>query len=237
MVPTVRPSAMCRAVPGHHGYHVTRGGVLFTTRRVRPGSKIKQSTDRGGYKKVTLHNGPSQINKYVHVILLDAWVGPCPDGMQCRHLDGNPANNQIANLVWGTPRENEADKRAHGTTARGRRNGYAKLDEARVREIICLCNMGARNSDVASVFNIDPATVSLIMTGKTWTHIDCPRNRPVCHRRGNECYGSRLTPDDVREIRQLHDNGVSRPSLARQFSVSWQSIDAVVKGRSWKHIK
>src|SRR5215471_18343405 len=47
--------------------------------------------------------------------------------MECRHLDSNPLNNKLENLVWGTPAENLADRRALG---RG-----IVLDERRVRYI------------------------------------------------------------------------------------------------------
>jgi hypothetical protein len=54
--------------------------------------------------------------------------------MQCRHLDGNRSNNRLDNLAWGTPLENGADKARHGT-AKGERNGRAKLTAAKVRRI------------------------------------------------------------------------------------------------------
>jgi hypothetical protein len=52
----------------------------------------------------------------VHRLVLEAFVGPCPIGMQCRHFpDPNPANCNLKNLQWGTPMENTEDKRVHGT--------------------------------------------------------------------------------------------------------------------------
>jgi hypothetical protein len=35
--------------------------------------------------------------------------------MVCRHLDGNPINNRLENLRWGTHKENKADAIKHGT--------------------------------------------------------------------------------------------------------------------------
>src|SRR5262249_28995701 len=62
-----------------------------------------------------------------HRLKLEAFRGPCPSEMECRHLDSNPLNNKLENLVWGMPAENLADRRAMG---RG-----IVLDERRVRYI------------------------------------------------------------------------------------------------------
>lgn len=59
----------------------------------------------------------------VHRLILEAFVGPCPDGMEARHKDGNPGNNRLDNLAWGTKEENTEDNRKSGAykkTARAR---------------------------------------------------------------------------------------------------------------------
>jgi hypothetical protein len=49
----------------------------------------------------------------VHVLVLNAFVGPCPLGMETRHLNGKPYDNRLSNLCWGTPVENAADAIRH----------------------------------------------------------------------------------------------------------------------------
>ena len=72
---------------------------------------------------------------YVHRAILEAFVGPCPVGQEGRHLDGNPTNNRLDNLAWGTRLENVADTRRHGRLPTGERSGTAKLTESAVLEI------------------------------------------------------------------------------------------------------
>jgi len=50
-------------------------------------------------------------------MVLEAFVGPCPEGMECCHRDGNPANNHVGNLYWGTRSENLYDAVRHGAHA------------------------------------------------------------------------------------------------------------------------
>lgn len=65
----------------------------------------------GGYVAATLR-GKSCL---VHRLVLEAFQGPCPVGMEGCHKDGNSANNRLDNLRWDTPTNNHADKVAHGT--------------------------------------------------------------------------------------------------------------------------
>ena len=62
---------------------------------------------------VSLRIGDRTGGYSVHRLVLEAFVGPMPEAMETRHLDGNPANNCLDNLRYGTRAENEADKRLH----------------------------------------------------------------------------------------------------------------------------
>lgn len=50
---------------------------------------------------------------YVHHAVLLAFVGPRPEGLLTRHLDGNCLNNRLDNLRYGTKSENSADFYRH----------------------------------------------------------------------------------------------------------------------------
>lgn len=68
-----------------------------------------------GHLKVGLCKGGKVYHRYVHRLVLEAFVSVRPDNAECRHLDGDPANNVVENLAWGTKSENERDKLIHGT--------------------------------------------------------------------------------------------------------------------------
>lgn len=50
---------------------------------------------------------------HVHKLVLEAFVCPRPAGMVCCHINGNPSDNRLENLRWGTLHDNAADKRRH----------------------------------------------------------------------------------------------------------------------------
>ena len=86
-----------------------RGGRLLTPDK-RPDGHLKVSlSDCGRRRKV-----------YVHQLVMLAFVGPYPPGMEIRHLNGDPEDNRLENLAYGTKAENAADRIAHGRDAHAR---------------------------------------------------------------------------------------------------------------------
>lgn len=120
----------------------------------------------------------------VHKLVLLAFVGPCPPGQQCRHLDGNPWNNNLSNLCWGTPQENGQDKISHGTSKRpirirlkiskslqGEKHFNAHLTATDVMNIRTERAMGIPIRELAARFNVSIATISMIAHKRRWSHI------------------------------------------------------------------
>lgn len=62
-------------------------------------------------------NGESKLF-YVHRLVLDAFVSKRPQNSECRHLDGNGANNRVDNLIWGSAKENSQDRIDHGASTK-----------------------------------------------------------------------------------------------------------------------
>lgn len=76
---------------------------------------IKLQLDKDGYLCIMLcRNGYAQLRK-VHLIVLEAFKGACPPGLQARHLDGIKIHCAPENLEWGTGSENTKDQIRHGT--------------------------------------------------------------------------------------------------------------------------
>ena len=107
---------------GYEGlYAVSDEGELRT--RDRRGEWIPRAlfADKNGYRRVTLSRGGVKRTCLVHHLVLEAFVGPRPNGMECRHLNGQPGDNRLENLAWGTSSENGLDTVAHGNHWASRR--------------------------------------------------------------------------------------------------------------------
>lgn len=73
------------------------------TTRLAPGHLLKPGTKSSGHVSVAIGKGNSRD---VHRLVLEAFVGPCPDGCEVLHLNHNPADNRLENLRYGTRGEN-----------------------------------------------------------------------------------------------------------------------------------
>lgn len=63
-----------------------------------------------GHRVAGLWRNNKTTKKYVHRLVLEAFGNPCPQGMECLHINGDPSDNRIENLRWGSRSENMMDE-------------------------------------------------------------------------------------------------------------------------------
>lgn len=169
-----------RDISGFPGYRIGNDGSVWSSRpygnRNRPPAewrRVQSHVKRHGYSDVTIRNASSKPHTLlVHRLVLQAFCGPCPDGCECRHLDGNRTHNAFANLAWGTATENAFDRRSHGTAVVGVKSNFAKLTESGVREIRNLYSQGrCTQTELAKAYCITQANISEIVRRNTWQHV------------------------------------------------------------------
>lgn len=169
-----------RPVVGYEGlYEVSDlGRVRSVTsdgrqRRRRLGRVLKQGNAPHGYKTVGLSKGSAGVETLtVHCLVLTAFTGPKPTGKETRHLDGDPGNNTLGNLAWGTRSENSQDTVRHGRWKNPRSIGedhhLAKLTEAQVREIV---DSPLPRYILARRFGVNWSTIDRVKKRVTWRHL------------------------------------------------------------------
>ncbi len=165
-------------VPGYEGlYEVSDDGRVYSFLVGRQLGYMNPD----GYRIVKLHKSDKQDGfrvLRVHRLVLLAFVGPAPEGMECRHLNGDPSDNRLSNLRWGTQSENVRDAIRHGThkgwvvcIRPGEANGGAKLTEVMVREIRRRSARGEAHTSIASDFRVGKTAIQKIAARKTWRHV------------------------------------------------------------------
>jgi hypothetical protein len=116
---------------------------------------LKPGADEHGYLRCVLGCGSEKGQTvYVHRLVLEAFVGPSPEGWHCCHGDGAPWNNRVENLRWGTPAENGADKIKH-------RSDSAMSIDDKVQARAMRAN-GVTVNDIAKHFNVGRTAISRV---------------------------------------------------------------------------
>lgn len=110
-----------KLIPNWPGYEASNEGRIKSVARVIVRGKgirqpireriLKPSLDKWGRPFVVL---TGQKVRRVHTLILEAFVGPCPPGMEACHWDDDPLNNRIDNLRWDTRSANRRDAVRNG---------------------------------------------------------------------------------------------------------------------------
>lgn len=104
-------------VVGNDMYRISDEGRVFsnwTGKILNPRPGPKGHTGARRYPRIGLCDGQKQITRPIHVLVLEAFVGPRPPGMHALHFDDDPTNNSVTNLRWGTPSTNQLDAVRNG---------------------------------------------------------------------------------------------------------------------------
>lgn len=173
-----------RDIAGHDGiYQVSSlGSVRSLDRTVLVNStkgtheklfkgRVLKPLYANGYAQVCLYSSDgASSRRYVSHLVAETFLGPRPDGAQVCHNDGVRSNNRLKNLRYGTPKENTADKIAHGTLVNGESAYQARLTATDVHEI----RRAATVEDYAGIadrFGISYRTVQSLVARQSWKHL------------------------------------------------------------------
>lgn len=174
---TERPEEW-KDVPGYEGIYLVsnKGRVKSQDRRgrfgvFRKGKVLSQSGRKGPYPTVNLSKNGSVKPSTVHSLVMAAFSGTPPQGMEVRHLNGDPEDNRLENLEHGTRYQNVQDQRGHGTFLQGEGRWNAKLNKEKVEEIHRLRKEGALHKEIAAIFGVSRQTIGEVLRGNRWAHV------------------------------------------------------------------
>jgi len=123
-----------------------------------------QASLKGGYGQFG-HGG------LAHRVSWEMTRGPIPNGLYVCHRCDNRRCVNPDHLFLGTQRDNMSDAARKGRTAKGERQGHAKLTAAAVAEIRSLHLAGVRQKEIAALFGLAKGHTNRIVHRAAWAHV------------------------------------------------------------------
>lgn len=164
-------------IPNHPGYFATIDGEIISHRagRVRNLSRRKRIN---GYPVVSLytHWTKKPKHRFVHNLVLEAFIGPRPHGYQAAHLNGIRHDSRLSNLAWVTVEENVRQRAAHGNDLCGEDHPDAKLKAKDIQAICELRRTGKSYAEIGKAFGVSLYAIRDVCSGDTWKHITRPKD-------------------------------------------------------------
>lgn len=136
-----------KPVPGYEHILISPDGTARIATRVVPrgtnqitipGRELRGSTTKSGHISLSLTHGRGTKRKkeYLHRLVYQLFVGDIPEGMEVRHLNGDPADNRVENLAVGTRTQQRLDDVRNGVH-RGAAKTHCKRGHPLVDPYIC----------------------------------------------------------------------------------------------------
>ena len=109
---------------------------------------------------------------YVHRLVAEAFIGPCPVGHQVHHKDGNGLNNHITNLKYVTDAENKRESFRRRIFPDGIPSVVdRRFNPEDVKAMRLLAGAGFIKSYIGKLFNTHPNYVAKIIKRERWKHV------------------------------------------------------------------
>lgn len=137
---------------------------LGRVRNSLDGRILKPSAPSKKYLYVNLYPRPS-LWAAVHRLVAEAFIGPCPEGCEVRHIDDDPVNNSWSNIVYGTRGENNRDRKCNKRWA-----GHPIIPDD-VHIIRARLAAGELQRDIAKDFGVSRTAITSINLRRNHTDV------------------------------------------------------------------
>ena len=140
-------------------------------RTLMRGKIISQRKHQFGYWVVTLSKNNKVFTRVVHRLVAEGFYGARPKGNVIRHLNGNPEDNRVENLAYGTQKENMQDAIEQNTLEYGERRFNALHTNEEIkqlkRDLIC----GMTTGEAAKKYKMPQSQVWKVAMGRAWGRV------------------------------------------------------------------
>ena len=149
-------------------YQVSNAGLVKSVKR---NLLLSLCSDRDGYLLCGIYVDGIRINKRVHRLVAEAFIGNPLCKSQVNHKNGIKSDNRLENLEWCTSSENIRHSFDKGLSSqKGEKHAQSKLNQLQVR-VIRKLRGDMKQKEIGRLFGISFKTVSNIQLDNRWNHL------------------------------------------------------------------
>ena len=211
-----------RPIPGYDGYEVSDQGNVRSYYKLagsprgyiltdKPQRILRGALKAKGYRFVILRADGKSHNKMIHQLMLLAFVGPCPDGMEACHNDSNPKNNRLDNLRYDTHEGNLRDR--------------CPLSPELLTCLRYQVANGENVNNLIKAYGVDRSFIIDVCSGRTYSTLG---SGPITETKEIQCH--KIDDDKYRMVIELIASGVSQNKAAKQAGVHYSTVSRWVNG-------
>ena len=206
-----------RKVPHFSSYEVSSFGRVRRTVRKRnwPAGRTLKASKCNGYLSVRLSEEGKSYLRTVHSLIAEVFLGLCPLGSCVHHKDGDKLNNNIENLEYMKVCQHHEE--------------HSKLSKEDIVKIKELHASGMSSCKIAKIYDTSASNIRAINGGTTWKRVGCDLIKT--HIKPG---GSKLSRDQVDEIKKLHDGGMAQVTIAKVFNIHPSAVSLIVRNLRWQ---
>lgn len=224
---------MFKEIPGFPDYEIDQWGNIWSLKKNKPVRKFGASANKL-YPTANLKIGKNFYKLNVSRAILSAFVGTKDSTFHACHIDGNPVNTCLSNLMWGTAKENSDHKYTHGTVCFGEKSPVSKITDEQALQIrnefkkIGIWKTNAKQ--LAKKYGMKYRNILIIVYGKGWKHLGGKISK--------KC--ERLSDQSIREIRSLYKRQSHLVSNSKELSLKYgvcrRSITQIAARKLYKDV-
>ena len=157
-------------------YSVNTQGEIYSLnyRHTKKRQKLKQNTDRDGYKTVVIYIQGKPKTMKVHRLVATAFIPNIYNKPEVNHIDCDPSHNEASNLEWCTTKENITWSWLHGNK-KPKYSDDSPYHKYQVSVIKKVCKLLEKNEDsigeIAKKTGVAYATVLAVKSKNAWTMV------------------------------------------------------------------
>jgi len=212
---------MWKAIPEFPGYEVSNHGRVRSHKRKRVRIlKPGPAGSRRQYRAVHLFQDGKGYSRRIAPLVALAFWGPCPNGLEVCHNDGDPTNDCLDNLRYGTHKSNMEDASRQTEWPSGEANGNSLYTDGFAKQLRKEFASGISTPNLAQKHNLPRQHVTNIVYGKIYKNAGGPiAESPL------------LSDDDIRQIRHKRADGTSLQELSEEYNLSESGVSRIVLGQ------